>query len=530
MQPNHDINRASSIKLLKLVLALNRKQLLDIPDAGHTDDILLLLRLANGDSDLMSWAISVTSASENDIHASCIGFIERVCFNKDTDPFGVLGLNPWADAEAIKEHYRLLIRIFHPDRGQVSNATAEAFSARINQAYSLLKLTLGNSDSNLARRASVIQTDHFGIISRRFTRSANSKNAGSYYLRLVSRLTPAKVLCATALLACLFIYLSLPQKIRMQQKVQDITINSQSIAPDLSYTLMTNTTVAKVEPLPDMLDNDPNVKVVAQVESKKIVVPKPLAVVVKSAETENTLSLKQPFVKNASTAAINDKKALVADIRADAKSFEAKLNETRVNETKAIEVEALETKPAKKATAALVLDALPSNLIQNPAELKFEKKINQHVTDGVKLAEVTELQVQPRTLALAPGGELSDRELYNVITSFMNSYANGDIHAFMQIFDEQVRSDEAGGRPGLQSAYAELFAKTASRSIVLKDLRWKKQGSVSIANADYLAKITRLGKVQANSSFGEIQIEVIKTGGSARISGFFYKNTINNYD
>jgi len=118
----------------------------------------------------------------------------------------------------------------------------------------------------------------------------------------------------------------------------------------------------------------------------------------------------------------------------------------------------------------------------------------------------------------------TDRELHDLIASFMSNYANGDINTFIQAFDEQVRSDEGGGKSGLYNAYADFFAKTTSRSIVLKDLQWKKQGTSAVAFADYRASTLREGETQVNSSFGTLQIEAVKTGGRVMISGFFYQN------
>lgn len=516
MQPDHDFNRVTSVKLLKIVLALYRKELVDIPDAGHTDDILLLLRLANGDGGLIAWATSVTGASAKDIRESCVAFVERTCFSGDTDPFGVLGLNPWADAEAVKEHYRLLIRIFHPDRGQVSNTRAEAYSAIINQAYALLKHKVAHGGGNLSDRASVSQGVRSGIAPHRYIKPVNTQANGGDSLRWASRLTPAKVLCATALLAGLIIYLSFPQKIRKQTLTDNVIEKPQQNLPLHSYPAVSQTSVAEVEPLSDALDNDGAVEVLLPVEGIQTITTEQLPVEVNAAvshKSENLPALKKALINALPASVVGDKKTMADNTKHDTKPLFAKDVEVKpVNKTKVVQT-------------AVAVVAAPSNVMPDSGELLLSKKLSLPSTEGAKLVEASDVPIQPKTVKSIPVDLLTDRELHNIISSFMSSYANGDVDAFMQIFDEQVSSNEGGGKSGLYRAYEDLFAKTDSRSIVLKDLQWKKQGSFAVAHADYRASTLRAGESQGTTSFGEIQIEVVKTGGRVMISGFFYQDT-----
>jgi hypothetical protein len=519
MLPNHDTNRAASIKLLRLVLALHRKELVNIPDAGHTDDILLLLRLANGDAELMAWATGVTGASAEELRVSCVAFVERICFGGDTNPFGVLGLNPWANADAVKEHYRLLIRIFHPDRGQVGNATAEAYSARINQAYASLKHKVGDGGGNLSERATTGCRGQAGIIPRRFSRPVSAQNNGGDSLRWASRLTPAKVLLGMAVLAGLIIYLSFPQKMRMQSSAQDVAEKPVPTVSAVSLATFTEATEVAQPILPDEVIDETPAEIVAMPEEKQVGAPEQAPIVAVSAKVEKTPSVKSSLVKVAPVAIVGDKKAMAVDIKLDTKP-----SATKANETKPIEAKPIETKAVNKTVAVQIAAATaPSNVMGSPAESQVNKKPNVPVTDSVRLEEVSEIPVQPRIVTPKTVDVPTDRELHDLIASFMSNYANGDINAFIQAFDEQVRSDEGGDKSDLYRAYADLFAKTVSRSIVLKDLQWKKQGSVAIAHADYRASTLRVGETQGKTSFGTLQIEVVKVGGRVMISGFFYQ-------
>ncbi|MEK9826451.1 MAG: J domain-containing protein, partial [Methylotenera sp.] len=91
---------------------------------------------------VVEWASALTGADSSELQKSAIYYIEHQCFGIASDFYGILALNPWATLDDLKTHYRLLIRIFHPDRGFVSEQLAEKYSAMINQAYAALKNTM----------------------------------------------------------------------------------------------------------------------------------------------------------------------------------------------------------------------------------------------------------------------------------------------------------------------------------------------------------------------------------------------------
>ncbi len=549
MPLQQDFNRAAGSRLLKLVLALYRNQLVELPDAGHTDDILLLLRIANGDSELMAWASSATGADAQELRKSCVAFVERICFSGDTNPFNVLGLNPWANADAVREHYRLLIRIFHPDRGQVSNKAAEVYSARINQAYASLKLQVGDGSVNLSEHTQASYRGQSGIIPRKFTRPVTAQNNSGDAMRWASRLTPAKVLFGLAALAGLIVYLSFPQKMRMPSKTVNVVDKAQSAVPHVDIISSVDMAMPDLHALPEVVnDQAAELAYISEEKTvpvlKAIEVPAQPAMPEESARVESTPSLTKPLVNVASVFTVNDKKMPVIAAKPEAKpqavktviaqSSETKFAETKQAtvkpaetkfvQSKSIETKSIEAKSAKNTEAVQAVAArAPPSMMQAAPEAQTNKKTNNPVTDSV-VAVASEIPVQPRIVTPKPVDVPTDRELHDIVTSFMNHYANGDINAFMQTFDEQVRSDEEGGRPGLYRAYADFFAKTASRSIVLKDLQWEKNGSVAIAHAGYRASVQRNGEMQVKSSSGTLQIEVIKRGGRALISGFFYED------
>lgn len=505
MSSNQDFNRANGIKLLQLILALHRRQLVDIPDAGYTDDVLLLLRLANGDSELMAWATRSTGAGAEELRVSCVAFIERICFSKDADPFSVLGLNPWANTDAVKEHYRLLIRIFHPDRGQVDGKVAEAYSARINQAYALLKQQVTDSSINLPKHSNASYRAQPAVVPRRFTKPTAIEGSGSDSLRWASGLTPARVLLGMALLAGLIIYISFPQKMRMQSRDMGTAEEPLAVMSDDRF-MPAAGTVSEPPPLPDEIVKDAPVEAVPA--AMQAAAPEQLPVEAKPVNLETPPQIKKQMVKAVPATVVREKTVV------------AEKTVVLEKQVKPADIKYADTKPAVKAAVMQTgVVAAPSAIsLPSPVVAQANKKIVSPAPEVARLPEASE-KVEQVKVADAP----TDRELHDLIASFMSHYANGDINAFMQIFDEQVRSDESGGKRGLSSVYADFFAKTASRSIVLKDLQWKRQGSLAVAFADYRATTLRAGESKDSTSSGKLQIEVAKTGSHAMISGFFYQ-------
>lgn len=68
---------------------------------------------------------------------SALFFLGRALFSDNTSCFGVLGLEPTADAETIKRRYRALVKLVHPDMAQSRNLPHDA-AVLLNKAYAVL--------------------------------------------------------------------------------------------------------------------------------------------------------------------------------------------------------------------------------------------------------------------------------------------------------------------------------------------------------------------------------------------------------
>ena len=100
--------------------------------------IYYLLQLASGDAIALQDAATHRPGGVDGIGAAAVGFIERHCLGQDQDPWTTLGLAHGSSAAEVTRQYRQMIRVFHPDRGNVPADAAQSYSARINTAYAVL--------------------------------------------------------------------------------------------------------------------------------------------------------------------------------------------------------------------------------------------------------------------------------------------------------------------------------------------------------------------------------------------------------
>ncbi len=66
-------------------------------------------------------------------------YVRRMYFRADATPYQTLGLAPDASAEAIKDNFRLLMQLVHPDRQDAQARWPESCAAQANRAYGMLK-------------------------------------------------------------------------------------------------------------------------------------------------------------------------------------------------------------------------------------------------------------------------------------------------------------------------------------------------------------------------------------------------------
>jgi DnaJ-like protein len=110
------------------------------PMAPLPSDMQQLLQVANGDASAMALAKAATGAHADELRAAALQFIREVMLAPGASHYRKLGTEPDAPIERIRDHYRELISIFHPDRINAEARPGDAdLAAVVNQAYNALK-------------------------------------------------------------------------------------------------------------------------------------------------------------------------------------------------------------------------------------------------------------------------------------------------------------------------------------------------------------------------------------------------------
>lgn len=89
-------------------------------------------------------------------------FVRRVMLRADGDHYTVLGTKPDADAATLKEHYRLMMRLTHPDRQSAGELWPPDAASRVNLAYQVLGSAVERATYDAHRSAPLVQGSNGG--------------------------------------------------------------------------------------------------------------------------------------------------------------------------------------------------------------------------------------------------------------------------------------------------------------------------------------------------------------------------------
>jgi hypothetical protein len=100
-----------------------------------------LLEILNKRPEHPAWGelAHALSCTVKELREAGFFLVRRVLFVDGADNYRILGLQPFAEAAAVRERYRLLIGLFHPDKNPQGDEWGELYAPKINDAYNVLK-------------------------------------------------------------------------------------------------------------------------------------------------------------------------------------------------------------------------------------------------------------------------------------------------------------------------------------------------------------------------------------------------------
>lgn len=441
-------------------------------------------------------------------------FVEHVLLAYEADHYRVLGLNRDATADQVREHYRVMMGIFHPDRQGWADSDREKLSARINLAHHVLRDGHRRAAYDLERTQARPRVS----VSIRIVSKAERKRAAGVAPTLTERLPltvrrnfPQYVLGSVALVgfvAVLAVYLN-------RAPAGPIAIDAPRSSPKAPIAVATAERAAAVSQAP--VSHAP-----------------PPAVPAKVAEATSARVMP----------AASQRQSAAADVPMRATSATA--NRTPVNTSPVADVSpAREPKPVPELDPVPAVRAeRPPPVVDKPLEIAaapgtfppprpLPQPVTQLATSAppsppveiipARVAEVpTEVPapVSPPAEAPVPAG-LTISDAARVLDQFSSSYQLGDIDRFMQLFSDDARS-EGGRKAQIRKDYEQLFDSTQARRIELLDMRWSPDSASARGEGGYLVHIRRKGGVGDEVFAGSIRLELIRRGRDVLISGLFH--------
>ena len=437
-----------------------------------------LLRLAGGaEAEGVNGQAFVPAA---EIRQAARFFIEQVLLAHEADHYRVLGVRPDASLDEIKEHHRLLMRVFHPDReGAAEDGWSEAFATRINLAYTALRQPRARADYDAARRQAQKQQTQKPRPSAPWRRPEEREGAGFRLPPAVARNLPQLVLGGFALLATLavgVVYLTRPPAGAIgagDDYGQGLPREAAAPSRHEHAALERLREAVSAEPAqeaPPQTQAAPAAESTEAVAEKPAETPAPVMVVaaavapavVERAPVQKTVVVRPPIERPAAA-------PLAVSAPAPARR------------------EAPAPAPAPAAEAPRTHAALP--MVGTPPEA---------------------------------ASDTSRDELAALVGRLSASYERGDLEAFLALFDEEVRA-EKGGKARIRSDYDTLFRSTASRQLLIYDVNWVREGDLFRGDGSFQARVLRKDESAARVYSGSIRLEVHKRSNQPLIRGIFHK-------
>ena len=509
-------------RLLEAALALHRNHTAANEMEAMSElprDMQYLLRVANGEEEALSSALRQTGAPEREMRQAAIGFIEKLAFSPGADAYQVLCLNPWAPQEHIKLHYRLLIRLFHPDRGVAAKSVAAEYAARINQAYTALSKggsapaaqPAPSSENAAGSRAG---SPRYFSVQKRVAPAP--VDAGFGLDDLFARLTPQIVLGVVSLMAVILVagvYLT------NREPASGPMLQAQSSMPNAPLVPEAGE-AGNRKKLDQLLGNLPQPMQVATsspplkdspVQKPTEAAPTPTPPLPSHAAEKMQVTLPSPAGPKPAAPVSSSARALPSIAATTRTPTEVTANpKTPLNLTP-------ESSPTHESTANFAGDDGAKVSAGDGTPKAQEAGSIDHLAS--LSAPVGSLPAKTPTV----GHEPTDDELHQVVAQFIGSYNQGDLEGFMALMSDNIHTDEQGGKAGIKGAYGRLFSGSLAREMVLRNLHWQPKDEGVLGLTDYRITVLRPGDEASRLYTGSFKIEIAKLDGRALITGFYHR-------
>lgn len=490
-------------------------------DGPLPSGVAALLRLAGGTEVQELDPALAALAPESELRKAALFFVEEVLFQREATHYRVLGLNQDATADQVKEHHRLLMRLFHPDRSAHSDERREHFATRANLAYNALRDagTRARYDETLKPPPAVrMQTPHRAayrapVMPRRHVREPDSYWAMQVYPKLMRHL-PQWVLAGTALVSVTVVgavYLYNPP------------INLQNIEPDSTP----QNVAARPAVMPAAIEEGaalPAADETTQADEAGIQFEHRLADAHQAANATTPAAavpaaqppVQQPVSKPTPMAeAVAAAPAPVPRVQRQPAAMPAPAAKAKSNAAMAVKPALAAAPQGVQKTAPAVAVASPVAAQKSaPAEPRPAAQPAAEPAPGSVAATTAVAAAEPAP-ADSPRPALPDPNM--LLAKFLEAYEKGDMKTCMALLDDGMR-----GKSELRREYDALFRSTDLRHINILSMNWAQEGDSIRGEGQYRSTVMRKGETILRSQGGKIRVELIRRGNTELINELQY--------
>lgn len=525
--------------LLELVLACYRKPLTYqnrlAPSAPLPAGMDQVLWLANGSPEILEVASRQTGARAEELREAARFVLQQWCFIRSANHYRTLGLEPEATPEQIKEHHRLLIRLFHPDRGASRANWTDQYASRVNEAWTVLSRPSARADydvrlrqspeQNLVPTAASTSPKQNGRTRKRRTHRPHSR-----FTRL-RRWWAGLALSGLALAAALL--------------VGGVHLLGPPAAPTL--TAFSGPKVESESPVSS--PDDPAVAEPADHSAIAMLLATPdwQALERREQQTRQRVAQARETQVRLEPAGQNRRMAdevLLERLRAERIQAEERLRAEHA-QSEQVWAERLTAEQARLERLRIEQARIEQAQVERVAsDLRRREALQAEQAQAEPVAAAARTERMPReqrrtesnrpperiTVAIpekAPGaadaGELTMRELEDLINRYSSAYQRGDLTRLMALFAPGARGKGGTSRAGIQLDYEALFSTHLVRRMELSDVRWQRHGSTASATARYALWLRQRSNGDQIQLTGAIRFTAIRQEGRILLEAIDYE-------
>jgi ketosteroid isomerase-like protein len=417
------------------------------------DGMSLLLRLVAGEEEASALGRAATSESTQTLREAAIFYIQQVCFAPGSTSYRVLGVEPDASDERIREHYRWLARWLHPDRNP--DPWEVVFAERVGQAWQELR-TPERRQRYVATQEDIDDWDVV-VSAQPVHRAAPAQPREIASAQAITardlRWVPSAIvasLAASALLLVVVFYASRPRPVPAP------SVASYSAEP---ATPPSDLPARAPVPVPAAL-------------------PAPLAVAQVPVDAPPAIAMSAPPP---------------APVAAPPQA---------VPEPARVPAPRMESKPPEKVVVAAVEAARPR--LPKVAPTAVPAAVAARATPAG--AALSTAEAPAPVVATMDAGEANQ-----LLGNFSRAYKEGDLQGMRALFADDARGPR-GGLDSILSDYDRVFSDTRKRSLDVRNVNVFQSGDTYTIVASFEATVTSERSGRARRSHGDLRIDLRRQG------------------